>query len=223
MQQQPRKIDDFPIYQKLSEAGKTLLDEKTQYVKCPAAQTIILQGQKASGAYIVLKGRLRVYSISPKGNEATLYNIDPGETCVLALNCLFNDLLYPAWVDSEPDTEIAVIPGAVYRRLFAYEQDVQDLTVRSLSTLVFRLMDQLGDVHGMTQRERLASFLLSRATPEGEIRMTQQQLADHIGTRREVVARQLLEFSDQATIATGRGVIRLLDAAKLRDIAHHHG
>jgi CRP/FNR family transcriptional regulator len=73
----------------------------------------------------------------------------------------------------------------------------------------------------MTQRERLASLLLSRASPDGEIRMTQQQLADHIGTRREVVARQLLEFADQATIATGRGKIQLLDADKLRELTNN--
>ena len=33
-------------------------------------------------------------------NEATLYVINPHETCVLALNCIFNDLLYPAWVEA---------------------------------------------------------------------------------------------------------------------------
>jgi hypothetical protein len=34
-------------------------------------------------------GRLRVFTIAPNGTEATLYFLDPGETCVLAINCLF--------------------------------------------------------------------------------------------------------------------------------------
>jgi CRP/FNR family transcriptional regulator len=138
---------------------------------------------------------------------------------VLALNCLFNDLVYPAWVASETDTLVAVIPGPVYRKLFAYEAVIQDLTVRTLSTLVFRLMDELGNVHELSHRQRLANLLLTRASPAGELRMTQQQLADHLGTRREVVARQLLEFMDNGWIETGRGKIQLVNSERLRDIA----
>lgn len=77
----------------------------------PPASAILHKGSKTSGTYVVTKGRLRVFSIAPSGSEATLYFIDPGETCVLALNCLSNDLLYPAWVSSESETEVAVIPG----------------------------------------------------------------------------------------------------------------
>ena len=57
-------------------------------------------GHARGGAYVVLSGQLRVFTLSPDGHEATLYVIDPHETCVLALNCIFNDLLYPAWVEA---------------------------------------------------------------------------------------------------------------------------
>jgi CRP/FNR family transcriptional regulator len=167
---------------------------------------------------MVLNGRLRVYSISPKGNEATLYTIEPGETCVLALNCLFNDLVYPAWVDAESDTQVAIIPGSIYRNLFTTETAVQDLTVHALSTLVFRLMDELGDLHGLNQRQRLARLLLTRSSSSGELKVTQQQIADHLGTRREVVARYMVEFVDAGLVATGRGKLQLLDMDKLRAI-----
>jgi CRP/FNR family transcriptional regulator len=219
MREETAPISNFSLYQSLSPQGRQLLKSNTQYVNCKASNTIIFQGQKASGAYVVLGGRLRVYTISPKGNEATLYTIEPGETCVLALNCLFNDLVYPAWVDAEVDTEVAIIPGATYRSLFASEAVVQDLTVTTLSTLVFRLMDELGDVHGLSQRQRLASFLLTRSSASGELKMTQQQIADHLGTRREVVARHILEFLDAGLVTTGRGRIRLLDTDQLRAIA----
>jgi CRP/FNR family transcriptional regulator len=218
MREKTAPISKFSLYQSLSPKGQQLLNSKTQYVNCKATDTIIFQGQKASGAYVVLEGRLRVYSISPRGNEATLYTIEPGETCVLALNCLFNDLVYPAWVDAEVDTEVAIIPGAAYRTLFTSEAAVQDLTVETLSTLVFRLMDELGDVHGLNQRQRLAGFLLTRSSVSGELKMTQQQIADHLGTRREVVARHILEFSNEGLVATGRGRIQVLDTDQLREI-----
>lgn len=120
------------------------------------------KGQPVSGAYVVLAGRLRVFSLSPNGTEATLYFIDPGETCVLALNCLFNDLLYPAWVQAETASSIALIPGAVYRKLFERETAIQNLTVHTLSTLVFRLMSELELVHSSHHKQRLANFILMR-------------------------------------------------------------
>jgi CRP/FNR family transcriptional regulator, anaerobic regulatory protein len=218
MAEKTTAIAKTPIYSQLSSTGQKLLDSKTQYVDCKSSDTIIIQGQKASGAYIVLEGQLRVYSVSPKGNQATMYTIDPGETCVLALNCLFNDLVYPAWVDAEVNSKVAIIPGPAFRSLFAYEPSIQDLTVRTLSTLVFRLMDELGDVHGLTHSQRLAGFLLTRASESGELKITQQQIADHLGTRREVIARLLLEFVDNGWIKTGRGNIQVLDMEQLRAI-----
>ena len=95
--------------------GKALLAHRVVRKRLPRATIVLNKGQPVSGAYLVLAGRLRVFTVAPNGTEATLYFIDPGETCVLALNCLFNDLLYPAWVQAETTTTIALIPGPVYR------------------------------------------------------------------------------------------------------------
>ncbi len=209
-------VEALPFYQALTESGRSLLSQGVKYKHCDNADIVLRQGQQTSGAYMVLEGRLRVYSISPNGKEATLYCIERGETCVLALNCLFNDLLYPAWVEAEMDTQVMVISGHTYKQLFTQEASVQELTVRSLSTLVFRLMEELSHVHGQNNRQRLAHFLLIRASADGKLQMTQQQLAQHLGTRREVVARILAEFISQGYVATGRGQLHLLDTDGLR-------
>ena len=184
----------------------------------PPATTILHKGAKTSGAYVVTQGRLRVYSIAPSGSEATLYVIDPGETCILALNCLFNDLLYPAWVASEPRTEIAVIPGTVYRELFENEPSIQNLTVHALSTLVFRLMSELEQVHFHKLEHRLADFILIRASSEGVLRMTQQDIAHHLGTTRECVARIVQTFVKNNLVETQRGLTKIKDAKRLSDV-----
>lgn len=186
--------------------------------ECPRAAMALHKGQPVSGAYVVLAGRLRVFALAPNGTEATLYFIDPGETCVLALNCLFNDLLYPAWVQAETHTRVALIPGAVYRTLFEREPAIQNLTVHTLSTLVFRLMSELELVHSSHHRQRLASFILMQAASDGVLRMTQQQLAQHLGTTREVVARLLQEFVAGGLVETRRGAVAVRDLFGLRRV-----
>jgi CRP/FNR family transcriptional regulator len=211
-----RAVHDFL---QLSSEGSSLLERDIQQVEFKQPTAVIYKGQSVSGAYLVLRGQLRVYTYTPQGTEATLYFIRPGETCVLALNCLFNDLRYPAWVEAAADTDVVVIPGKLYRRLFERESAVQDMTVSALSTLVFRLMDELEQIHSCNLDQRLASFLLNNATDKGVVSMTQQTLAGHLGTTREVIARLMRGFSAQGLVSTRRGAVSIVDAEQLSTVA----
>ena len=164
-----------------------------------------------------MNGQLRVFTLLPDGNEATLYLINPGETCVLALNCIFNDLLYPAWVDASAATRVAVISGAVFRVLFESEPAIRNMTVQAFSILVFRLMTELEEIHAYKLEQRLANFLLLHASTDGKIRMTQQEIASHLGTTREVIARVLGHLTSEGQIQTSRSLIVINDPAALAE------
>ena len=179
---------------------------------------MLCKGDAITGAYLVLSGALRVFTTSSAGAEATLYFLNPGDTCVLAANCLFSDTPYPASVQSETPTVVAFIPGRVYRILFAEEQAIQDLTLKAFSGVVSRLMSELEKVHVAGQRERLAEFLLNHAS-QGVLRITQQRLAGHLGTSREVVARLIGDMVSQGVIHSQRGAVTIKDHAALSRIA----
>lgn len=208
-------LEAFKPFSDLGGESRERLRQGIAYKDCPAGAAVLHKGQRTSGAYFVVKGRLRVFSLAPNGTEATLYFIDPGETCIFALNSLFNDLLYPAWVQAEAETTVAVIPGAVFRDLFEREPAVQDVTVRALSTLVFRLMGELEQVHAYKLDQRLANLLLVHASASGELRMTQEQMARHLGTTREVVARLMGELVAAGLVETRRGLTILRNSAGL--------
>lgn len=208
-------MDKLPVFQNISPKGRCLLDQGLIHKAFPPSTELLYRGAQISGAYIVTKGRLRVFSISPSGAEATLYSIDPGETCVLALNCLFNDLLYPAWVATETETSVAILPGPTFRQLFESEPSIQNLTVHALSSLVFRLMGELEQVHFCTLEQRLANLLLLRASADGILRMTQQELAYHLGTTREVIARLMGDLVLKGLVKTRRKEITIVNAKEL--------
>jgi CRP/FNR family transcriptional regulator len=213
-----KQIERIETFNRLTPNGKTILAQGTALHSFSRGNAILHKGQPVSGAYLVVDGRLRVFTVSPNGTEATLYFIAPGEVCVLALNCLFSDLLYPAWVQAEAATTVAVIPGAVYRRLFETEIIVQNLTVQALGTLVYRLMAELELVHSNDITERLTHFILNHANSNGRLDMTQQKLSQHLGTTREVIARSLNELSGKGLLRTQRGSIAITDLFGLRRI-----
>jgi CRP/FNR family transcriptional regulator len=212
------ELERFEAFRTLSVAGRRLLSQGCITRSTSRTAPILHQGQPVSGAYLVLEGRLRVFTVSPNGAEATLYFVGPGEACVLALNCLFNDVLYPAWVQAETTASIAVIPGPVYRKLFESEPAVQNLTIQALSTLVYRLMAELAQVHSRNTKQRLVQFILLHAAADGVLRMTQQQVARHLGTTREVVARLLRELVSKKFVKTARGAVVIRDLFGLRRV-----
>jgi len=210
-------LDDVKAFQNLSETSGSLLARGLRHSYYSKTSPVLKKGQRISGAYIVVSGRLRVFTHSPDGNEATLYLINPGETCVLALNCIFNDLLYPAWVEAVPATRVAVIPGAVFRVLFESEPAIRNMTVQAFSTVVFRLMAELEEIHSYKLEPRLANFLLLHASTSGKVRMTQQAIASHLGSSREVIARVLGQLVAEGHIQTSRSLITIVDPARLAD------
>lgn len=212
----PAALVSFEPFASLGPPGLALLEQGLIRRSARRGEAIVHKGQPVSGAYVVLEGRLRVFTVAPNGVEATLYMLDPGETCVLALNCVFNDLLYPAWVQAESPGTLCVIPGAVYRRLFETEGRIREFTVRNLSTLAYRLMAELEQVHGRHHKQRLAHVILHHASSEGVVQMTQQQLAGHLGTTREVVGRLMQELVAQGLVRTARGRLCITDLFGLR-------
>lgn len=206
------------IARTLSDQGRETFNACLVTRSFHANERVLDKGARISGAYFVLAGELRVYTITENGKEATLYHIAPGETCILATNSLFNDFLYPAWVVAEKNTRVGVLPGAVYRELFRREPGIQDITIKALSSTVFGLMSELEQTHAQTVRQRLAGYLVMRASSDFMINTTQQKIADALGSSREFVARILAAFNEEGIIKSGRGKILILDCARLNDI-----
>ena len=209
------ELEAFNHFRDLSHDGKTLLLNGVQKLDCKSSSTVLNKGQPITEVYYVISGNLRVFAISPKGLEVTLYTINPGEVCLLSLNCLFNDLLYPVWVSAETDSRVAVISGKLFHKLFQTEPSIQEVTVSSLSTVVFRLMAELEQVHSCTLNQRLANLILMRSNSDGKLNMTQQKMASHLGTSREVVAKLMRELVAAKYVSTARGMVVIEDAAGL--------
>ena len=205
-------------YLNMSTATALQIDQCSTYVTLPQGALAIHKGDPIAGAYIVVTGRLRVFFYSARGTEATLYCINPGETCVFAINALFKNLRYPAWVEADIDTELVIINGITYQALFRKEPSIQDLTVNALSTAVYRLMHEMEQLQEWTLKQRLVNFLINVASSEGVVTRTQQQIANHLGTTREVIARLLGELSANALLSTGRGKIRLINTRELSQL-----
>jgi CRP/FNR family transcriptional regulator, anaerobic regulatory protein len=209
----------FPLLAKLSPENRELLAASVKRIACDGGVPLVARGDVVAGAYLVERGALRVYYVSAEGREGTLYWVEPGQSCVLALNCMFSGLAYPAWVESDGETEVAIVPGDIYRRLFATETAVQSFTFDTLSGRLFELMQLIEETASQGLEARVAAFLLRRTKGGKPIAITQEQIARHLATSREVVSRVLRALVARRLIETTQGHIALVDAAALQQIA----
>jgi len=206
----------YPFLANISPKSQQAIEQGSKSYFFKDRSNIIFKGDKVGGAYLVESGCLRVYSIDAKGKEITLYTVHPGESCLLALNCVFSDLLYPAWVSADsPLTKVLMIPSAVYKQLYTEEEAIRDFTFNTLSARIFDLMSTLEETSCCGLDYRLASFLVRKSDNCGVVHISHQDIASHLGTAREVVSRLLRQFEKDGMLKTARGHIMLIDIQKL--------
>jgi CRP/FNR family transcriptional regulator len=168
---------------------------------------------------LLVGGSLRVYYITSDGREATLYHVEPGGTCILALTSAFNREPYPAWVEAGPEGGSFVrVPSAAFRRLFDAEPEFRGFLFGVLSRRVLALMQTLEEIGSAQIEQRVARFLLRQMDQDLIVRASQSAIASELGTAREVVFRALRSLCDQGLVRTGRLRIQVIDPAGLRRV-----
>ena len=206
----------FPFINALSERSIAKFYENIKTYKFANALQLIKRGDLVEGVYLVTKGALRIYYINAQGREGTLYWIEPGQTCILALNCTFSGIEYPAWVETEGDVEITVIPNAFFKELFGSEASVQKFAIDALSSRLFDLMAMVEETATSALETRIARFIYRRAVSSPVIKITQAQISRHLATSREVVSRLLKRLVDAGLIKVETGSIKVTKLEKLK-------
>jgi CRP-like cAMP-binding protein len=185
-----------------------------------AGQVIILEGDDCPGMYIVRSGRVRVYKASPAGKQQVLRIMTPFDS--------FNDVPVfdggsnPASAEALDDADVAFLSKADAERLLHSRPSFGPAMLRVFAMRLRHLTGLVEDLSFHSVRARLARALMQSA--EGTVsELTQRELADMVGTAREVAGRDLRQLEEQGIIRLSRGRTQLLDAARLERVASGFG
>ena len=178
-------------------------------------EVILLEGEAPQAVYIIVRGQVRIYRLSPEGREQVLKRLGPGEAfnLVPVLDGRPNPSSAMAWTDV---TVYAVERGHFLQLVREYSA----LAGAALGSFTARLRHMTALVEDLSLRTvgaRLAKLLLTQAAEEKEIprRMTQQEMAAQLGTVREVVGRTLAELEREKLIHLERHRIVIVDRSSL--------
>ncbi|HBX79776.1 MAG: Crp/Fnr family transcriptional regulator [Propionibacteriaceae bacterium] len=173
-----------------------------------------------SGFTLILGGLVDVSRPNADGRELLLYHLSRGDTCVLTLGCLLGEGTYPARAVVRETVSGVQLPRTLFREMLDGSPAFRDAMLGMFSRRMTRLVGLLEATAFASTQQRLAGVLLERGTL---IRGTHAQLAEAVGTVREVVSRHLAAWADAGWVETGRGWVRVTDPAALRVIAEPLG
>ena len=193
-----------------------------------SGEIVIFEGDPCQAAYFIAEGQVRVYRLSPGGREQVLARLGPGQA--------FNTVppfqshgVNHATVEALTEVTLYAITCEDFHRLVGECSELALAILQDFADRLDHLTDLVEDLALRTVRGRLARFLLEHAPAEASAlstaealgaateadrdirRWTQEEIAAHLGTVRDMVGRTLRAFADAGLVRMERQRIILLD------------
>lgn len=204
-------IRQFALFSQVSEADASLLDATTRTLHMEAGATVFDQGDRVRAIYLVRSGMVKIYRLSPAGQEQVLAVMGRGQ--VFAEAALFMKG-YPASAQCIEDTELLAVERDALLRQLAHDPELALRMLAGMSTKLRQLVSMVDDLTLQDARGRICRYLLGlSADGEGNIRLpvTQTLLARLLGLTGETLSRTLKTLKDEGILETGgRRELRVL-------------
>jgi CRP/FNR family transcriptional regulator len=203
----PRLLEHFPAIRRgTAELVEGVL-AAASLARVPRGTVIYRKGDPCRAIGLFLAGEVRVYAESG-GREITLYEILPGETCILNASCILSRRSYPANAVAVEDVEALMLPAEAFRALMLAHEAMRDFLFGLFSDRLTLVLELVQEVAFGRLESRLGEYLVARAEND-LLRATHQAIANDLGTSREVISRILKDLERAGLISLSRSEIRL--------------
>ncbi len=214
----PRLIEAYPSLAGLPAPLAGQVGRELSLLRLPAGSVLFRERDACGGFPMVVSGRARISRMLADGREMVLYDVGPGESCVLSTSCLLSNARYNAHGVAETEVELALLPRALFDRLVAEHPPFRIAVFNQFGERLVRLVELAEAVGFQRVEQRLAGALLGGGR---ELQTSHDRLARRLGASRETVSRALKSFEDQGWIRLRRGAIEIVQPKALRAMAEH--
>lgn len=209
------------LFASLNEDQFARIRESTQIGYLKEGQSLFNLGDKARHFFLLRTGQIKLYRLSPWGEEKVIELINPGQTFAEAV-MFFKKIEYPvnskAVLDSQlwlidmkvflqilnESTEVCFfLLGDMSRRLHGAIQDIEQLTLQNATVRVIHLLLE------STRADHINRYIVEWETPK-------QVLASRLSVRPETFSRILQQLSRRDLISVSGKFIEIIDLEGLR-------
>jgi CRP-like cAMP-binding protein len=212
------KID---IFKDLTESELAEMDRQLTMSSSPPGKMFYMPEDSGEVLFLLKKGRVQLYRISPNGKKLVVATLGPGS--LFGEMSLVGQGMHNTFAESVDECLLCVMSRADVERLMREKPMVAFRFVEALGDRLARLESRLEDIAFKSIPARLASLLLRLAGEQGDgmhiSGYTHQDLGEMLGTYRETITQTLNEFKGDGYVDISRKHIEILDRASLELLA----
>ena len=206
------------FYPALADLPADLLNKVMQSSMTLAAGTeVFAEHQPCQGFPLLLEGSIKVVKQASNGREMVLYRVTPGGSCIISSSCLLGHSDYNARGIAETPLTMLALPVQTFASLLVECTPFRDFVFHLFAERISELMQLVEEVAFNRLDQRLAKLILARN--QDTLNISHQQLADELGSVREIVSRLLKGFVAQGLVTLGREQINITNRQGLQNIA----
>jgi len=213
------------LFGKLSTSEIDSLIGYTRVEQYPAGREIFAKGSPGQSLMAVLRGSIKISSLSSDGKEVVFRIINAGE--IFGEIAALDGEERSADASAMTDCELLVLHRRDFLRMLEHRADLCMILLRTLCRSLRRTSEQVEDVSFRHLESRVAKALLQLAESVGlhgvqsksvELHVSQRELGAMAGGSRESVNKILQNWHRQGLIDLGKASILIHDIEALRHL-----
>lgn len=206
------ELDHYQFFHSLEPESLEKVRSEAKKVSLGVGTFLYYQGDINQGILFLTKGCVKVFLHADEigKGEITLYYITPGEQCLV--NTLSTISQTPATATAIVDESIEgwLVPTDTIRWLINNSPAYRDFKISFCAERLTQIMHLVEELRFKRMDQRLLNWLFVQG--RDTIRTTHEQIAQILGTSREVISRILKNLEKEGVISMGRGFIKIISS-----------
>lgn len=205
--------ETLPFFKYLNEEEKNQLISKSFIGKYEKGEIVHSKDSSCTGLLITLSGNFRTFISAPSGRQITLFKLYERDVCMLSASCAFQNLTYDVNLEAQSDASAIIIDSSLLKKL-------SETNINVMNYILSLTQDKLSEVMYVIEQsiffsldERITDFLLEQSRYENSktLYITHENIANELGSSREVISRILKKFEKDGKIEVSRGKIKIIN------------
>lgn len=186
--------------------------KESAFKEIPKGTEILKEHQYINVLPIVVSGLVKVFSRFDD-RELLLYYIEPAQSCVMTFYAALKNTPSKVVATTEEDSAIILIPVRLLPNWLKEYPDFNELFYNQFNLRYSELLDTIGQLLLHKMDKRLYDYLKKKSelTGNNSLKMSHSQIANELGTAREVITRVLKKLETDGKVVQNAGEIKIIN------------
>lgn len=209
------------LFSALNEAQLKRVEQHVVRLHLQEGESLFEQGDAAHRFFLVLSGQIKLFRLSPAGNEKVVEIVTTGNAFGEALMFLDRPH-YPVGAQALQPSELISIDADDFARMLRDSVDTCFVMMGAMSQRMRGLLHEIDDISLHSATSRVATYMLKQCPPcsdDFQLPVAKQVLASRLSVTPETFSRIVRNLTDKGAIKLVGSRVSVLDRDALEDVA----